>query len=364
VDARCTWSCESGGHGSCESGKVSRWAHDETRICRIAVDGRGVRCGCRPGRDHCRQGRRRCRQYRGGAAADRALVLPAVLDGLCGRGDGGSVRSGLRASSRRSLIHLVGKAGGVAAAYHTMAAMGLLAVPDAYAGPPALPPGRGREVVIIGAGIAGMVLAYELRKIRIPAADTGGAGASRRPQLVAARRRHGDRDRQHAARRLGPRRAACISIPGPARSPVPPRGHPVVLPRARRAARGDVQRQPRRADAGRPRVRRRAAAQPPGGERRARLCRGTGGEGGGQGPAGAAGQHGGQGTAACVPARASERWTRTLCIAARRAPAGRGRRMRRRPGKPNQPLDLRQILASDFWQGPMQFGDSRPWRRP
>ena len=68
------------------------------------------------------------------------------------------------ALSRRNLIHLVGKAGGVAAAYHTMAAMGLLAVPSAYAGPPALPPGRGRRLVIIGAGIAGMVLAYELRK--------------------------------------------------------------------------------------------------------------------------------------------------------------------------------------------------------
>jgi monoamine oxidase len=68
------------------------------------------------------------------------------------------------ALSRRHLIHLVGKAGGAAAAYHTMAAMGLLAVPEAYAGPPALPPGHGERVVIIGAGIAGMVLAYELRK--------------------------------------------------------------------------------------------------------------------------------------------------------------------------------------------------------
>src|ERR1700761_1070637 len=66
--------------------------------------------------------------------------------------------------SRRALVHLVGKAGGVAAAYHTMAAMGLLAVPSAYGGPPALPPGRGRQVVIIGAGIAGMVLGFELRK--------------------------------------------------------------------------------------------------------------------------------------------------------------------------------------------------------
>jgi monoamine oxidase len=68
--------------------------------------------------------------------------------------------------TRRSLIHLVGRAGGVAAAYRTMAAMGLLPVPAAYAGPPALPPasGAGRTVVILGAGIAGMVAALELGK--------------------------------------------------------------------------------------------------------------------------------------------------------------------------------------------------------
>ncbi len=84
--------------------------------------------------------------------------------------------------SRRSLIHLVGKAGGVGAAYHTMAAMGLLAVPQAYAGPPALPPGRGRRVVIIGAGIAGMVLAYELRN------------AGYRPLVLEARSRPGGRN--------------------------------------------------------------------------------------------------------------------------------------------------------------------------
>ncbi len=47
-----------------------------------------------------------------------------------------------------------------------MAAMGLLPVPEAYAGPPELPPGSGRgvTVAIIGAGIAGMVAAFELRK--------------------------------------------------------------------------------------------------------------------------------------------------------------------------------------------------------
>ncbi len=66
--------------------------------------------------------------------------------------------------SRRGLIHRIGRVGGVAAAYRTMAAMGLLAVPAAYAGPPVLAPGGGRRVVILGAGIAGMVAARELGK--------------------------------------------------------------------------------------------------------------------------------------------------------------------------------------------------------
>ena len=83
---------------------------------------------------------------------------------------------------RRTLIHLVGKAGGAAAAYHTMAAMGLLPVPEAYAGPPQLPPGHGRRIVIIGAGIAGMVLAWELRK------------AGYAPTILEARSRAGGRN--------------------------------------------------------------------------------------------------------------------------------------------------------------------------
>ena len=68
--------------------------------------------------------------------------------------------------SRRRLIHQVGRAGGVAATYRTMAAMGLLPVAAAYAGPPALAAGSGagRTIVILGAGIAGMVAALELRK--------------------------------------------------------------------------------------------------------------------------------------------------------------------------------------------------------
>ena len=68
--------------------------------------------------------------------------------------------------TRRRFINLVGRAGGVAAAYNTMAAMGLLAVPPAHAHPPALPggSGRGTRVIILGAGIAGMTAAYELAK--------------------------------------------------------------------------------------------------------------------------------------------------------------------------------------------------------
>ncbi|WP_428488407.1 flavin monoamine oxidase family protein [Rhodopila sp.] len=68
--------------------------------------------------------------------------------------------------TRRTLIHQVGRAGGVAAAYRTMAAMGLLAVPAAHSEPPSLPPNSdgGGPIVILGAGIAGMVAALELQR--------------------------------------------------------------------------------------------------------------------------------------------------------------------------------------------------------
>ena len=86
------------------------------------------------------------------------------------------------ALSRRDLIHQVGKVGGAAAAYRTMAAMGLLPIPEAYAGPPSLPPGKRQKIVIIGAGIAGMVLAWELRK------------AGYAPMILEARARAGGRN--------------------------------------------------------------------------------------------------------------------------------------------------------------------------
>jgi monoamine oxidase len=66
--------------------------------------------------------------------------------------------------TRRRFLEAVGRAGGAAAVYETMTAMGLLHIPDAFAGPPALKPGAGKRVVILGAGIAGLTAGYELQK--------------------------------------------------------------------------------------------------------------------------------------------------------------------------------------------------------
>lgn len=68
--------------------------------------------------------------------------------------------------SRRAFLEKVGRAGGYSALYVTMQALGLLAAPPAYAGPPDLPSGSGQgtKVVILGAGVAGLVSALELRK--------------------------------------------------------------------------------------------------------------------------------------------------------------------------------------------------------
>jgi len=70
------------------------------------------------------------------------------------------------APSRRAFLTAVGRAGGYGALYSTMMAMGLLAPARAYAGPPRLPAGGGKgvKVAILGAGIAGLVAALELRK--------------------------------------------------------------------------------------------------------------------------------------------------------------------------------------------------------
>ncbi|MCU1244392.1 MAG: hypothetical protein JWN02_302 [Acidobacteria bacterium] len=69
--------------------------------------------------------------------------------------------------TRRRFLESVGRVGGAAAVYESMVAMGLLRIPDsAYAGPPPITEGsgKGRTIVILGAGIAGLTAAYELQK--------------------------------------------------------------------------------------------------------------------------------------------------------------------------------------------------------
>ncbi|HET9427986.1 MAG TPA: FAD-dependent oxidoreductase [Allosphingosinicella sp.] len=66
--------------------------------------------------------------------------------------------------TRRVFLERLGAVGGYSAVYLGMQAMGLLKAPPAAAQPFGLPPGsgRGRKVVVLGAGIAGLVAAYEL----------------------------------------------------------------------------------------------------------------------------------------------------------------------------------------------------------
>ena len=257
--------------------------------------------------------------------------------------------------SRRSLIHWVGKAGGVAAAYHTMSAMGLLAAPSSYAGPPELPPGQGRNVVIIGAGIAGMVLAYELLK------------SGYKPRILEARTRPGGRNwslrgGDTVTETDGTQPVAwdrddhLYFNPGPARLPY---NHEGILSYCRalnvpleimcndnRAA----LMQDDHAFDGAPQVNRRVVndargyvaelaakavdkdlmTQPVSTDDKEKLrafLRGFG----------ALDKdlayHGSARSGWSVPPDATQ------------------------GGAANQPLDLRQILASDFWQGPMQFGE-------
>lgn len=68
--------------------------------------------------------------------------------------------------SRRGFLEAVGRAGGAAAVYEVMTAMGMLRTPTAFGKPVDLPPshGAGKRVVILGAGIAGLTAGYELLK--------------------------------------------------------------------------------------------------------------------------------------------------------------------------------------------------------
>jgi monoamine oxidase len=68
--------------------------------------------------------------------------------------------------TRRRFLERVGMVGGSAALYETMTALGLINIPEAWAGPLEIPPntGAGKTVLILGAGIGGMTAAYELTR--------------------------------------------------------------------------------------------------------------------------------------------------------------------------------------------------------
>ena len=69
-------------------------------------------------------------------------------------------------NTRRAFLTQVGQAGGFGAAYVLMQSLGLLATPASQASTVRLAEnsGKGKSVVILGAGIAGMVAAWELKK--------------------------------------------------------------------------------------------------------------------------------------------------------------------------------------------------------
>ena len=68
--------------------------------------------------------------------------------------------------TRRQFLEMVGAAGGAAAVYETMVVLGMLSVPDAFAGPPDTSgsPGMGKTVVVLGAGVAGLTAALRLKQ--------------------------------------------------------------------------------------------------------------------------------------------------------------------------------------------------------
>ena len=68
--------------------------------------------------------------------------------------------------TRRQFLMRVGQAGGYSATFVMMQSLGLLAIPEASAESSKLRlvDGKGTKVVILGAGIAGLVAAYELGK--------------------------------------------------------------------------------------------------------------------------------------------------------------------------------------------------------
>jgi monoamine oxidase len=74
--------------------------------------------------------------------------------------------TGFKNWTRRAFLEEVGRAGGAAAVYRAMSAIGLTPEPGPWTGPVDLPGGSGggKTVLILGAGIAGLAAAYELTR--------------------------------------------------------------------------------------------------------------------------------------------------------------------------------------------------------
>ena len=84
--------------------------------------------------------------------------------------------------TRRQFLMRVGQAGGYRAAFVMMQSLGLLAIPEASAESSRLRvvDGKGSKVVILGAGIAGLVAALMVLSAATIAAPSAAALASRR----------------------------------------------------------------------------------------------------------------------------------------------------------------------------------------
>jgi monoamine oxidase len=87
-----------------------------------------------------------------------------VVFAVVSTGEGSIVSEETGPVTRRRFLEMVGAAGGAAAVYETMVAMGMLVVPEAYAGSPDVSgmPGKGKTAIVLGAGIAGLTAAYRL----------------------------------------------------------------------------------------------------------------------------------------------------------------------------------------------------------
>src|SRR2546425_6522504 len=95
-----------------------------------------------------------------------------------------------KAVTRRRFLEQVGLAGGSAALYETMTALGLINLPEAWAGPPELPQGSGtgKAVVILGAGIGGLTAAYEMTRANYSRQGIQVTERDRGPHHTAPRR--------------------------------------------------------------------------------------------------------------------------------------------------------------------------------